>query len=111
MSLASITNDGYFFALNDRQIGIVVIKQFCHSDVSLIYEVVCDVKTSGGYATRTERSPARSVIDRAPRPIATEPDFTISRISNGSRAAKNASSFSGSPVASMVTASGTTSTT
>src|SRR6478609_2355268 len=64
-----------------------------------------------GQAERLTRSRARSVIERDPRPMATVPDCTISRMPNGSRAASRASSLPGPPVASMTTVSGTTSTT
>ena len=47
-------------------------------------------------------------MDREPRPMATVPDFTISRIPKGSRLVSSASSFAWVPVASMTTASGTT---
>ncbi len=50
-------------------------------------------------------------MDREPRPIATAPDWTISLMPYGSRSRSNASSFSAVPVASMVSASGATSTT
>src|SRR5690348_4878431 len=50
-------------------------------------------------------------MDREPRPIATAPDWTISLIPYGSRSRINASNFSAVPVASIVSASGATSTT
>ena len=49
-------------------------------------------------------------MEREPRPMATVPDWTISRIPNGSSAASSASSLFGLPVASTVTASAATST-
>ncbi len=50
-------------------------------------------------------------MERLPRPIATMPDCTSSRTPKGSSTRSMASSFSGLPVASMVIASGATSTT
>src|SRR5690606_29766116 len=50
-------------------------------------------------------------MEREPRPIATNPDCTISLIPYGSRSFSNASILSAVPVASMVRVSGDTSTT
>src|SRR6476620_8027460 len=50
-------------------------------------------------------------MERGPRPMATMPDCTSSLMPNGSRTRSSASSLSLLPVASMVTASGATSTT
>src|SRR3954453_17714734 len=54
---------------------------------------------------------ARSLMLREPRETATMPDWTISRTPNGSSTRSSAASLSTLPVASMVTASGDTSTT
>src|SRR3954454_15280978 len=54
---------------------------------------------------------ARSAMERLPRPMATSPDCTSSRMPKGSSTRRNASSLSDVPVTSMVTASGATSTT
>src|SRR3954447_23692272 len=59
----------------------------------------------------TGRNVLRSVMDREPRPTATIPDWTSSLMPNGSSTRMSASSLSAVPVASMVTASGATSTT
>ena len=45
------------------------------------------------------------MIERAPRPMATMPDCTSSRIPKGSTTARKPASLSGLPVTSMVTAS------
>src|SRR4051794_38908222 len=63
-----------------------------------------------GGAGQAERR-ARSAMERLPRPIATMPDCTSSRIPNGSSTRRKASSLSDVPVTSIVTASGATSTT
>ncbi len=60
---------------------------------------------------RRPRAATGAVIEREPRPMATRPDCTISLIPNGSRSRSSASSLSAVPVASMVSASGATSTT
>ena len=49
-------------------------------------------------------------MERGPRPTATMPDWTSSRMPYGSSTRTSASSLSRVPVASMVTASGATST-
>ena len=64
-----------------------------------------------GRTGRTARRRVRSVIERGPRPIATMPDWTSSRMPNGSSTRSSAASLSALPVTSMVTASGATSTT
>ena len=75
------------------------------------------VPPEGRTPTRAERSEPqaersdRSVIERLPRPMATRPDCTSSRMPNGSMTFRKASSLSGLPVTSTVTASGATSTT
>src|SRR5690606_22290539 len=66
---------------------------------------------SGRWGQAAARRAGPAVIDREPRPIATMPDWTISRMPNGSRSRSNASSLSAVPVASIVSVSGDTSTT
>ena len=94
VALAAVADDGDLAALDDRQVGVVVVENFCGQRRLLL--------TSVSYAARR----LGAVIDREPRPIATRPDCTISLIPNGSRSRSSASSLSAVPVASMVSASG-----
>src|SRR6185436_18062370 len=65
---------------------------------------------AGGAGIETGRR-FRSLIEREPRPIATIPDWTSSRMPKGSTSRMNDASLSALPVISIVTASVATSTT
>src|ERR671910_1538256 len=106
VSLAAVAQHGHVAALDDRQVGVVVVEQFSHVGLLLLW-----LQRGLGYAVRSRGRNARSVIEREPRPTATTPDWTSSRMPNGSSTRSSASSFSADPVASMVTASAATSTT
>src|SRR6478752_3821682 len=68
------------------------------------------VRNSAGQAERSRARRDRSVIERAPRPMAMVPDWTSSVMPYCSSIFSMASSLSAPPVASIVTASGETST-
>ena len=70
--LAAVAEHGDLAALHDRQVGVVVVEDLhCHGSVPSCRS--CQAPRS------TERS-AAWVIERGPRPSATMPDCTISRM-------------------------------
>ena len=54
-----------------------------------------------GYAPTARRRGSEPVMEREPRPTATMPDWTISRMPNGSSTRTSAASLSRVPVASI----------
>src|SRR5690606_5985965 len=132
VALAAVTDHGDLLALDELEVGgVVVVHLCCHLGLLLVSQILrgrgvgCPAVSGqpfssrlrpvplccGSQALRSTARRERSVIERGPRPRATSPDFTSSRIPKGSRFLTRASSFSGSPVASMTTTSGLTSTT
>src|SRR5690606_11399189 len=97
VALAAVPQHGHTAPLDDRQVGLVVVEDLGHLRKTF-------------QAVRSSALRDRSVMERAPRPMATMPDWTSSLIPNGSSTLTKASSLSGVPVHSMVTASAATST-
>src|SRR5450830_425360 len=121
MPLTAVADDRDLAAGDDREVGVVLVEELCHGGSPWCVDglgrlgpwprVAAGVTARTDQALRPTRSSDRSVMEREPRPIATVPDWTISRTPNGSSAVSRAASLSGPPVASIVTASGTTSMT
>ena len=118
VALAAVAEHGDLAALDDRQVGVVVVEDLHGHAGGSRFLARCWLVGTRVVVSRIVqaalRSTARSaawVIDRGPRPSATMPDCTISRMPYGSSIFSIASSLSGRPVSSTVTASGPTSTT
>ena len=77
VSLAAVAEHGHVAALDHGQVGVVVVEQLGHFDSLFAREV--SRTTVRSHAERVART-LRSVIERAPRPIATMPDCTSSRM-------------------------------
>src|SRR5699024_538711 len=128
VALGAEADDGDLLALDDGQVGVGVVEDLSH-DVLLrcgvratgrSYRRVswmvsgrlsCGDGRSAGAERAAQPSRLRSVIARPPRPMATSPDFTISRMPKDSSIPSSAVSLSCVPVASMVTESAAASTT
>src|SRR5699024_4499506 len=127
MALGAEADDSDLLALDDGQVGVVVVEDLSHDvllrcgvratgrsyrPVSYVVRVGLWMWDAGAVdAARGQDSRLRSVIARPPRPIATSPDFTISRMPKDSSIPSSAVSLSCVPVASMVTESAAASTT
>ena len=66
VALAAVTQDGDVPALDDRQIGLVIVEDLSHLLNLSGFRCV--------HAVRSRARRERSVIERAPRPMATMPD-------------------------------------
>src|SRR5690349_16225895 len=115
VALAAVADHRDVLALDQAQVGVVVVEHLSHWGLSFI--VWCCGNVGGqvaiaetGAGTATGRW-VRSLIEREPRPIATIPDCTSSRMPNGSSTRSRSASLSALPTAWTVTASGATSTT
>src|SRR5699024_10441812 len=127
MALGAEADDSDLLALDDGQVGVVVVEDLSHDvllrcgvratgrsyrPVSYVVRVGLWMWDAGAVdAARGQDSRLRSVIARPPRPMATWPDFTISRMPKDSSIPSSAVSLSCVPVASMVTESAAASTT
>src|SRR5690606_26967219 len=104
VTLAAVADHGHLAALDQTEVGVVVIENlYCHEGTASFR---CGCISLG---LRVQRM-ADAVMDLAPRPMATIPDCTISRMPYGSSMRSSAEALSAVPVGSMVSASGETST-
>ena len=112
VALAPVADDGDLLALDDRQVGVVVVQHLGHRGHSFGWwfrrgmvegtagRLSCltrwrssgwlrahALRSSGWLRAHALRS-ARSVIERGPRPTATIPDWTSSRTPKGSSTAQ-----------------------
>ncbi len=111
VALAAVAEHRHVLALDQGQVGVVVVEHLSHGAAllrSVLRWSVCGAgpgrarPAPGGTGTGRR---VRSVIERPPRPMATMPDCTSSRMPNGWSTARHAASLSVLPVTSMVTAS------
>ena len=106
VALAAVAEHGHVAALDDGQVGVVVVVQLGHGSLFCCGRWRRSVLSGRSGVTRAAGGHDRSVIEREPRPTPTMPDCTSSRMPYGSSTRSSASSLSALPVASMVTASG-----
>src|SRR3546814_5325399 len=94
VALAAVADDRDVLALDQGQVGVVVVEHLSHWGSpsgwlcccvgELVRGVVGDQPATGGGAGTATGRRLRSEIEREPRPIATIPDWTSSRMPNRS---------------------------
>ena len=87
VALAAVAEHRDVLALDQGEVGVVVVEHLSHSGLSFWWCGPQPVTAGGGTGIGTGRG-VRSEMERVPRPMATMPDCTSSRMPNGSRTAQ-----------------------
>ena len=86
VALAAVADHGHVLALDQGQVGVVVVEHLSHGGLLLLvgsWLASSSARERAAAGTVTGRR-VRSEIEREPRPMATRPDCTSSRMPNGS---------------------------